>query len=280
MRLLTYINEDRDINIKYDTKLGEKVKFKELSDLIKNNCKKNFLDMKHSGKWIYRGDRKWKGKKASFLLKAEDRGERRSANTTQGLNRYTELFSGILKSWQGWPTRNKGVICTTSAEKAFDYSDNPFYIIPFDGTKIGICSEHDIWVSFPKLKGIASTLNTFNYGMQHFIPKFNTDVEYELNKKTSYRNNMNELMKVKISDLQWEEYMSSDYEEALFRFSTLCSKYKTKTLGDLFSDLLSPKANGFTLVTSCSSLPSGREVWFDGSGIAISGDIDINNLDI
>ena len=42
MRLLTYINEDRGINIKYDTKLGEKVKFKELSDLIKNNCKKIF----------------------------------------------------------------------------------------------------------------------------------------------------------------------------------------------------------------------------------------------
>lgn len=96
-------------------------------------------------------------------------GIRVSENTS---NIYTQLFSHLLPSWEGYPTRDKCVVCTNNADKALKYSNNDiFYVFPQNRTKIGICPAGDIWYSFNLLlkQYRIDTLNEFNILFSDYI---------------------------------------------------------------------------------------------------------------
>ena len=59
-------------------------------------------------------------------------------------------------TWKAYPRRQ--VICSIN-RKMFE----SFWVVfPYDDVKIGVCSKHDLWVSFESLKGTDMTANVFN----------------------------------------------------------------------------------------------------------------------
>lgn len=103
-------------------------------------------------------------------------------------NIYTRLISDILPSWKEYPKRNRSFVCSTSINTAMDYAENGFlYVIfPKNDSKIGICSESDIWYSFGYL---CSQLDIID------LSQFNDLVLYMIF-KIYYRQDSNELLQL------------------------------------------------------------------------------------
>ena len=108
MKFKDYINENKIINNEDD-----------LIEVIKKNASQA-LKAFQKGHRIYR--RTSKSIDNYFIM--EPSGNRKSANTS---NYYTLLFSKILKSWKKYPSRSKGIICSTDNLYAKEYG-NLFYI--------------------------------------------------------------------------------------------------------------------------------------------------------
>lgn len=76
--------------------------------------------------------------------------DRKSANTK---NYYTYIIDNS-KDWKDYPKRKNSLICSFGAKKRW-------IVIPFDGSKWGVCPTDDLWFSFDLLN-IANNLMEFN----------------------------------------------------------------------------------------------------------------------
>ena len=95
--------------------------------------------------------------------------ERKSRNTT---NYYTVLLDN-LPVWQQYPKRSRSLICANTKEHANQYSlpGVPYLILPFNGAKIGVCPESDIWTSFKHwqtLLALTSVLNNAHIAVNSY----------------------------------------------------------------------------------------------------------------
>ena len=130
---------------------------KDLNILLKTDYSQAFENFKQE-KCIFRGVTLQASKKF-FHYSVVTPGLKVSENATYNL--YTRLFSGILPSWNNFPRRNRSFICSSSINKALQYSgsyDNIYAVFPKNNSKIGVCPESDIWISF---KNINETLDQF-----------------------------------------------------------------------------------------------------------------------
>ncbi len=168
--------------------------------------------------------------------------ERTSAHTT---NEYTILMNHILDSWKQYPKRN--VICSTDDNNATTYGDT-YHVFPFDNTKIGVCSNFDIWSSFKNFDQLTDVNELINdiYGNYNNVK----DLEKFLKRTT-------------INDLE-DDVTDNIYYENLLNFSS------DMTIYNLFNNhVMNPKKNGFKLVNVGTPLPKDREVWFDGKAVMV-----------
>jgi hypothetical protein len=112
---------------------------------IEGRCS-DALEACSNGKMIFRGTRI---NTLPVMLVDPSASQRKSANTE---NYYTLLIDN-LPSWQNYPKRSKSLICSTSRHVAELFSqDNDknggvYIVLPFNGAKIGICPQRDIWLT-------------------------------------------------------------------------------------------------------------------------------------
>ncbi|WP_407305444.1 hypothetical protein [Acinetobacter sp.] len=86
-------------------------------------------------------------------------GSRKSANTT---NYYTVILDKVLTPL-GFPKRSASIICANwkNRKHASGYGEM-YAIIPFDGVKIGVCPNYDMWDTEIKLGGWTKTIQRWN----------------------------------------------------------------------------------------------------------------------
>lgn len=106
---------------------------------------------------------------APFYLIDTAKGGRKSVNTS---NYYTSIMDGVLPS--EFPRRSKSIICGNNANK--DYADGHssdissggksthgmYAILPYDDAKIGICPQHDIWLTTVDIDGDSRPIEDWN----------------------------------------------------------------------------------------------------------------------
>ena len=143
-----------------EASVGKRLKITELEinkaiDMLNTHCK-DALWMLRSNEPIWRGDDTMEPK-SGFSIVDPTETKRKSQNTT---NFYTVILDNI-PSMQEYPKRSRSLIASTDFSKSSSYSRKrkPLAVIPFDGVKIGVVNERDMWnveVSlFDETKGIA-----------------------------------------------------------------------------------------------------------------------------
>lgn len=166
---------------------------------------------------------------------------RRSANTK---NYYTILFDELLPSWNGWPNRSKSIICASDMEITAGYGE-PFNVYPYNNSKIGVCSQDDIWLSFEK--GFDYGLDDFNTSL-NYISMYANQKELketkqgivELCKTIDEMNDNDELDKMIESLKKLSDYVSVKLIEKYL-------KYRNKHFIDFLDIMFNPIKNGFKM---------------------------------
>lgn len=225
-----------------------KVNDKEAFDLIKKNCSKNFkkLYKKNNFTPIFRGVKSFNGLVGHVN---SNKGEPRVSANTQN---YMTLLMDNLPSWEGWPKRSRSIICASDERVAKLYSyGRVYHVIPYDNTKIGVCSEDDVWVSFPNMR---TDVSNFNSMLDNIFKKFNIKES-----KTYYE------LKSAIDKVD-EILATGEYDEWSFSKPDGTFDGKTSTIDNL-NKILDPDKNGFKM--GIDSITPVKEVWIQGESIMI-----------
>lgn len=225
----------------------------------------------------------FRGQNIRFMSAKMRPGLRISQNT---YNMYTRLMSDVFSTWKDYPKRNRSFICTNNLKQAKGYSKEGYlyYIFPKNGAKIGICSEYDIWASFPALKEFKikniTTLNKIIYTYIKYALNLN-----DLNKVDDifiYGSPEDILKTLNLVDKFVIEDDGSFYElveESSVELGSIIYKElkNGKKLASMLENWLNPKNNRFKLTTINSyDLPKtvywgeySHELWIDSECLAV-----------
>lgn len=182
---------------------------------------------------------------------------RPSQNT---LNFYT-LWVNNSPAWSEYPKRN--VICSTSERNASDYGLRTYAILPRNGSKIGVCSDFDMWESFDLGGGMANADDAnrfFKYIFEDYYKKI----------PSTYKELVNMLQNIEVD----EKYIHGHLDQIMSRHglnkSTLIPVVEEKGMFGLFTRMFSTKGFQISSVDDLSKYSGeAREVWFDNDFIAI-----------
>ncbi len=260
-------------------------------NLIKNNCQQILNYYKANEAYIWRGIGFFK---AEYGFIQPQQQTRISRNT---YNFYTLLFDDILPSWQGFPKRGNGVICSSNEVDAqmFTNKGKLYVVFPFDGSKIGICSFEDLWGSFPELRNkmfyeYSSQLNELNeyilkpiYALADDTKQLSTSSKLfgSINKNTLIKGlheidqydtkaKQNQLfIKFLNKETNGMNYTSIKHKlDALEHF--LDQMPKSINMIAYLNTILNPLTNGFKLWQLPKlELSNNREVWTDGNCVFV-----------
>lgn len=169
--------------------------------LYKENCKSHsnntiqlFKGMKTSGNYVY----------------SHPKSERTSIERE---NIHVILMSE-LDSWKNFPKYNKSIVGTINKDDA-DHYGTLYEIIPFDNTKIGVCSRDTVWDSF----------GGFDYNGD--IKLTDSFLRYWLN-IDSTKNFTWEELKVRIKNKKYIDYYPSIHEMRFLETMRRCESGKWK----------------------------------------------------
>lgn len=197
---------------------------------------------------------------------------RQSRNTS---NEYTLLFDN-LPSWSEYPKRSKSIVCSTSYQDVFMYSDNydAHIVIPIvDRTGIGICPSVDMWISFNK-EFAKYDLTILNNILESISNKFINRVENRT------WNDMIELFEYMNQNRESvSDYIQDKYEDIESDVGCMREYIRTNnSIIDILNNRLSPEKNGFSLIKKYDSEYNKinnnsnvkHEVWTDNDCILLS----------
>lgn len=213
-------------------------------------------------------------------------------------NIYTLLMSN-RPNWSAYPPRNKSLACSTDILKAKEYGITPndktlfFRVYPYDGAKIGVASNYDIWQSFNSGLGSGYLLKDFNEIIDYWMKKLiyevsGKNVTYE--KLLKKINELDEEFKRRQSAIdgkndryigfEGQPLLGDKFSERFFQNIGYLTKTKNtrltgKSLIDCLDKGLDPKKNGFQVVTVGAKLPKNREVWTDSKCLLVRSDYEI-----
>lgn len=199
-------------------------------------------------------------------------GLRRSQNTT---NEYTMLMSDILPAWKEYPKRNRSFICTNSIDRVDDYVRNledGFLVLPKNGARIGVCSEHDLWYSF-KNGGIFQ-LNYFNKAMNNIGDYVYSNLEKEYDIGTP--KGLTEILQsVSLFEVMNEHRIYAHINSMIDKCSDEFFSDEDPSNVSMYQCVekcLDPTLNGFQLMTTSDmswDSYSNEEVWTDSKCLFI-----------
>lgn len=211
-------------------------------------------------------------------------------------NEYTLLISELLPSWSHFPKRNCCFIGSTFSSIADEYSGPQrctYYAFLPNGAEIALCSNKDMWNSFPTLEneiGI-SNIDTFNKTLSSFLSELlnirettmMTGVEVsELFNKSKVTEiecifkKVSDILKTAlISDLTQIRIntIPSLAQEKFFSFFYNRITKNGKSFIDVLDELLSPSRNGFSrLNIEKYNTDTPVEVWFEGKCLFVKAE--------
>jgi hypothetical protein len=213
-------------------------------ELLNQHCRESLVLIKNP---IWRG---MIDHSAQILTIDPSTGIRRSQNT---YNYYTEIMdhSPYMK---GWPKRSASFVCSSSysyaSSYAYDIKRGTFALFPYDGVKIAVCPERDIWetnIVIPefKLKFVNKNrnLSNFNYWIRRYVP-----------------------------DDSWQALSQAHLRPEVIK---LCREngVDPKQFLPILMKAFSPEKTGFKLLTPAqfvAEAPKNRECWIGGPMVAIN----------
>jgi phage pi2 protein 07 len=243
MRLEQYMIESTWLS--GDTFKYKKIRSKSISEdaarkILHTKCTKALKDYQHGG-MLYRG-LPVAGIKDEFRLTNPTKSDKRSSAYASG-NYYTTIINND-PLWGKFPQRE--VICTTDLGNARGRGGgNAYMVLPFNGFKIGLCPDDDIFFSF---RFRADRINDFL-----------DDVFSEI-APDAYRTNDWNILKKAMVNISREEIIDLD-------FSTLCDEVGPyPNLYKFIMSVITPE--NFELL---NSLPKKkhREAWTDSPCLLI-----------
>lgn len=189
---------------------------------------------------------------------------RKSANTR---NYYT-VWMDSDKSWAKYPKRSKSLICATSRMIALGFG-TPNLLFPADSNLIGVCSDDDLWTSFPhreKRLPVFSTMSSFISAI-HTVARASADLSStELAEAETYYTALMHMLE--ILDLETLEAVERDSPPgalAASQFIAAFEKYGYRDMQELWRDLLDPTKNKFRVETAATySAKPMSELWVQG----------------
>ena len=197
---------------------------------------------------------------------------RKSANT---FNHYT-IWMDNHSSWEAYPKRSKSLICSTDSDYARGFGSVKL-IIPADKNKIGVCSDSDLWESFPNLSALLHTTST-PFEMQlddvidllhHIVASLHgSDIAIKIQEDFGALSAV--LKKITPDALR---YMPTHTTGSNWigteagKLANAIDSANMKSLYELFEEGFHPNKNSFKLITADQSnkLLSNNEVWTQGA---------------
>jgi hypothetical protein len=236
----------------------QEISKEDFKDFLQTYCKQFLsvvkgIDFRQHNEWsgskklLYR---KFKSNHGNYLLVNPKESKHRRISPWSDTNWHNLLISN-LDSWKDYPRRNKSMI-SSGWSRALGHNGSDMYlVIPFDTTKIGVCSGSEFWESF----------NTWR-NERDYINDWCRKLIYNLTKETGQHF---------VNDDNWEDllpYLNRKYNTKFY------GDYdKNKTLMDNLNISLDPKKNGFELdnFSKVSKLleKNCRECWFEDESILV-----------
>lgn len=235
-RLSGYLNEAI-----YDTPQRSVSLSKEKAiELLTKNCKESLKST------LWRGY----GKEMpdEYLFIDPSKSVRVSANTA---NYYT-LFMDNDPSWKGYPKRSRSIIGATHLSR-IDHWPAVYRVYPYDGAKIGVCSDNDIWTSF----GSGIMLSDINSAISELSGEF----------PQTYK----ELLKAfKIIDMfKYEPEFWNEHDWGKKVLKSMVYFKSDKSFYQVYKKYMDPKENGFYLEGSNYQTHDEYEFWTDSPCIML-----------
>lgn len=235
--------------------------------VAKKNCK---VFINANVTYIYRG----MSSIGDFGLSTPASFTRKSRHTE---NYYTLMLDNF-KSWAAYPKRAKSLICSTSKGKASVYGEELYLVIPFDTANIGLCSENDIWDSFPVVEKLnLSPLAALNsalreswqdlFGVETKYYAVFTSIEDADFSAFSKSMELYDSHKQKIKDM-----LATDSWDTAHKRRLMAAYLKSKLpMMQFLEKILDPKLNGFSVspYKNFKNVDDGIEVWTDSPCILV-----------
>ena len=220
-------------------------------ELLLKNCKQAIKAYKN-GSEMFRGV----DHNNDYLYIDPKKGIRRSAS---GIPNYYTYIMTNEKEWKAYPKRSRSLICVTERSSAEGYGD-PYIVFPYDGAKLGICENTDIWHSFKNVEHINIFLRTVK---SVFVLVYGIRGDYD----NSFKTFKDACKKVD------NDSLNPSIIDDMFNHSK-----GFKYTGNFYKDLckvFSP--DGFKLAKIGDNLGAYHEVWTDSECIMVNERI-INNI--
>lgn len=258
----------------------------EVGSLLKEEFSSAFIKW-HQGNCIYRnchdhGD--------IFIAEPQ---LRTSSDTS---NEYTALISELLPSWSSFPKRNRCFIASTCSFIADEYSGpqrSTYCVFPLNRAEIALCSNRDMWESFPSLERETGICNidmfnkTFSSALSELLNAVDSAfvTEFEISElfnkanireiKSIFGRAGNILKASSISDMSKNKIntIKLSPQKRLLNIFYNGVVFEGKSFTDVLDELLSPVKNGFTKynIENYQAL-APVEIWFEGKCLFIKAE--------
>lgn len=204
---------------------------------------------------------------------------RKSAYTD---NYYTLIIDNSDR-WSDFPKRSKSIVCTTSSTRAGAYGE-VLNVFPEIGSKIGVCPDKDVWISFSLLDEKlnikrANEFNTFlNYLYDWAVWDLRDIKSLEQENFSRFKKQINDIGESKrfqnfyqkgkfgLKGNQLPSHIKNEIKEAAYLFYPNYTSFF-----EFIDDLLDPHKNGFEIkkYNKNLSLPDNKEVWMSSDSVLI-----------
>lgn len=232
MRLENYILNE-------GIKVVKDLKSDEVYPFLQQKCKKALSDFEKTKESLWRGFKRYKGE---YVIMDSSRGRPVDPKP----------YYYVIDQWKGFPKRSQSILCSIMYGSANFYA-NPgrlYMLFPFDGVKIAVAPEEDVWDSFDWIKP--------NY----FMKKYGSFSSWkELKREIEGLDRMR-----REGELNHEEVIYRVFDERDTKLTEIY--YDSDSLIETVKWAFDPKRNDFKVVNDVSKVIGG-ECWFEGKCVAI-----------
>lgn len=186
--------------------------------------------------------------------------KRTSANTR---NFYTLILDNDPR-WREYPKRSRSMICSTNINKSRDYG-SVYIVVPYDGFRIGVCPEDDIWDSFSYRLG-NTTLGVLNRELFWLSEEFGVRLS-----EKSYPSFLDGVKSISDS---LDDILEEDRDKFNWNGSSIIERWNWEgSFYKWYLGLFDPKKNDFFVAKDIGKVFSSgkrfKEIWTDSKSILV-----------
>lgn len=245
----------------------------EVCNIIKTKCRENFDYCYRNNVWLYRGTSTYK----DYYIMYPDQHHRKPMTNDYALHNWV---LANLENWSEYPDRSKSIVGATDIKIASAYGMREYIMIPYDGVKIGICPEEDLFQSFPGTEAVYGHKYAFD-GFIEFLRLLHMDIKGGFDE---WCKGVDNALNTPIKDEPSVLGPPVNWINLIKRAKEAKGEMGMK---EFLAKLLDPNTNGFSIVDKMEEIPwdKKREVWWSGPTILVKLDksnagnfININNI--